>query len=190
MVNLLFRFTKISESESTVSTISLPFDYSEDLDHEEYKHSMVRLVQLALNYDYEPDSLKVIILKGNKMSNTALTTAITAILADGVVDADETVLLRDIIMEDGTVDREEAEALFGLADAVAGEENAVEFEDFFVEAITSHVLEDEVIDEEEVTWLLDMIGADGQVSGLEKNLLEKLREQTGEAFPAKLAELI
>lgn len=97
------------------------------------------------------------------------------IIADGVVDATEVTQLREVMLEDGVIDREEADALFEINDAVTGNANDLSWEEFFVEAITSHVLEDEtspgVIDQGEGDWLASKIEGDGEVDAVETALL-------------------
>ena len=97
------------------------------------------------------------------------------IIADGIVDATEVAQLRAEFLADGVIDREEADALFAINDAVSGNDNDPSYEDFFVEAISSHVLEDEespgVIDQEEGDWLASKIEGDGEVDALEARLL-------------------
>lgn len=116
-----------------------------------------------------------------------------AFLEDGVIDSNEAKELEAILFEDGKIDAEEAETLFEINDAVSGKENSVEWNALFVKAITSYLLEDEntpgEVDEEEAEWLYNKINSDGQVDGLEKELLLNLRAKA-KSFPAKLAELL
>ena len=97
------------------------------------------------------------------------------ILEDNIIDADEVDQLRDVIYDDDVVDREEANLLFQLNDETDVEDNDDTWGEFFVEALASHVLEDEespgVIDEEEASWLIDRIEGDGQVDANEFALL-------------------
>ena len=115
------------------------------------------------------------------------------LLADGIIDKEEVAKLKEILYEDGVIDKDEAEFLFELNDAVTGNENAPEWEEFFIQAIADFLLKDEVspgeIDSDEAAWLVEKIGADGQVDGTEKALLEKLQKEAKE-FPASLAELL
>ena len=115
-----------------------------------------------------------------------------AILEDGVVDADEVKKIREVLLADGVIDRDEADFLFEINDAVSGKDNDATWTEFFVEAIASHLLEDEEspgeIDEDELQWLSSKLLADGQIDATEKALLLKLREQT--ALPEVLTALI
>ena len=106
------------------------------------------------------------------------------ILEDGIVDAQEVEMMKKVIYGTGGgagegVDRAEADFLFDINDAVSGKANDPSWKDFFVEAISKHVLEDEVspgeIDDDEAAYLMQKIQADGQVDDIEKALLENIR---------------
>ena len=102
------------------------------------------------------------------------------LLADGIIDADEVAKLKEVLYEDGVIDKEEANFLFEINDAVTGKDNDPAWETFFIQAIADFLLKDEVspgeIDADEAAWLVEKIGADGQVDGTEKALLEKLQK--------------
>jgi hypothetical protein len=72
-------------------------------------------------------------------------------------------------------------------------DNDPAWESFFIQAISDFLLKDEVspgeIDSEEAAWLVEKIGADGQVDGTEKALLENLKKEA-KSFPASLAALL
>lgn len=125
------------------------------------------------------------------MSNTKL---VDDIIKDGVVDANEVKQLKEVFLADGVIDREEADALFKINDACSGNDNSPDWGVFFIEAISSHVLKDEdtpgVIDNDEGDWLVKSIGADGQVDGLEKNLLTSIKTSAKEIQSDSLNELI
>lgn len=103
------------------------------------------------------------------------------IIADGIVDADEVTKMKERLYADGVIDREEAEFLFNINDAVSGKANDPGWKKLFVEALTSHVLEDEEspgeIDEDEANWLVQKIQADGQVDDCEKALLLSIKQK-------------
>ena len=103
------------------------------------------------------------------------------IIEDGIVDADEVKKIRERIYEDGIIDREEGEFLFAINDAVSGNENDPAWEKLFVEALTSHVLDDEIspgeIDEDEAKWLVEKIQGDGKIDDCEKALLASIKEK-------------
>lgn len=105
-----------------------------------------------------------------------------SILADGVIDEQEVIQLREVLYADGIIDKEEADFLFELNDVVSGKENHSSWEKLFVEAITSFLLEDATspneIDEEEAQWLIAKIQGDGQLDKTEKALLENLKKQS------------
>lgn len=115
------------------------------------------------------------------------------LLADGIIDAAEVKKLKEILYADGIIDKEEADFLFELNDAVTGKDNDPSWESFFIQAIADFLLKDEVspgeIDADEAAWLEEKIGADGQVDGTEKALLEKLKVEA-KSFPANLAALL
>lgn len=117
----------------------------------------------------------------------------TQLLTDGVIDAAEVAKLKEVLYADGTIDKEEAEFLFDLNDAVTGKANDAAWEAFFVQAISDYLLKDEVspgeIDANEAAWLVEKIGTDGQVDATEKALLENLK-QNAKSFPASLAALL
>lgn len=115
------------------------------------------------------------------------------LLADGIIDADEVARLKEVLYEDGVIDKEEADFLFEINDAVTGKDNDPAWEAFFIQAIADFLLKDEVspgeIDADEAAWLVEKIGADGQVDGTEKTLLEKLQKEA-KSFPEALAALL
>ena len=115
------------------------------------------------------------------------------LLADGIIDSDEVKTIKKVIYEDGKIDKDEADFLFELNDAVSGKDNAPEWKDPFVDAITAFVLEDEVspneIDDDEAEYLYDQIKGDGQVDDIERALLENIKAKA-KNFPEILASLL
>ena len=115
------------------------------------------------------------------------------LLADGIIDAEEVKTIKEVIYEDGKIDKDEADFLFELNDAVSGKENAPEWKSLFIDAITSFMLEDEVspneIDDEEANYLYNQIKGDGQVDETERALLENLKVKS-KNFPEILASLL
>ena len=115
------------------------------------------------------------------------------LLADGIIDAAEVKELEEVLYEDGVIDKDEADFLFELNNAVSGKENAPEWKDFFVKAITSFVLDDEQsngeVDDDEAKYLYDKIKGDGQIDDIEKALLENIKAKS-KNFPSLLAELL
>ena len=116
---------------------------------------------------------------------------VQGIVEDGVVDANEVQALREKFLADGVIDREEADALFAINDGVSGNDNHESWGDFFVEAISSHVLEDEetpgVIDED---WLASKIEGDGQLDELEKRLLAHIEVEAKSIESSRLNALL
>ncbi|GHV72614.1 hypothetical protein FACS1894201_02870 [Bacteroidia bacterium] len=112
-----------------------------------------------------------------------------SILADGVIDEAEVKQLCEVLYADGKIDKEEADFLFYLNDAVSGKANHSSWETLFVEAITSFLLEDETspgeIEEDEAQWLLAKIQGDGQLDKTEKALLANLKSKA-KSFPSIL----
>ena len=115
------------------------------------------------------------------------------LLADGVIDSAEVKKLEEVLYEDGVIDKDEADFLFELNNAVSGKNNAPEWQDFFVKAISSFVLDDETspgeIDDDEAQYLCDKIKGDGQVDGTEKALLLNIKKNS-KNFPKILEELL
>lgn len=115
------------------------------------------------------------------------------LLADGIIDAAEVKELEAVLYEDGVIDKDEADFLFELNNAVSGKENAPEWKDFFVKAITSFVLDDEQsngeVDDDEAKYLYDQIKGDGQIDDIEKALLQNIKAKS-KNFPSLLAELL
>ena len=115
------------------------------------------------------------------------------LLADGIIDSEEVNTIKSVIYEDGKIDKDEADFLFELNDAVSGKDNAPEWKDLFVDAITAFVLEDEVspneIDSDEADYLYKQIKGDGQVYDIERALLENIKAKA-KNFPEKLASLL
>lgn len=105
----------------------------------------------------------------------------TSVLADGVIDAEEVVTIKNAIYEDGKIDREEADFMFFLNDAVSGKNNHYSWKDLFVKAITDHVLKDDKsygsIDDEEAEYLINKIQGDGKIDVIEQELLLKIIEK-------------
>lgn len=115
------------------------------------------------------------------------------LLSDGIIDVEEVETIKHVIYEDGKIDREEANFLFELNDAVTGKDNAPEWKELFIDAITAYVLEDEmspdVIDEDEADYLYEQINGDGQIDDTERALLENIKAKA-KNFPEKLASLL
>jgi len=111
-----------------------------------------------------------------------------AVLADGVIDAEEVTQIRTAIYADGKIDREEADFIFDLNDVVSGRANDPSWTQLFVDSISSYVLEDDtspgVIDSDEAAYLKEKIHGDGQVDETEKALLSNLKTNAQGDIPA------
>ena len=118
---------------------------------------------------------------------------VKAIIEDGIIDATEVEQLRKRLYTDGKIDKEEAEALFAINDAVARKNNAPEWRTLFVEAICDFLLKDDdslgVVDADEAAWLIEKIEGDGDVDDIEKFLLKSLKENAKELDPGLRAKL-
>lgn len=104
---------------------------------------------------------------------------VDSIIQDGVVDQDELDAIRkECLGDDGKIDRNEADQLFAINDGVSDNDNCPGWEPWMVYAITSHLTEDEEspgeVDEAEATWLIEKVGADGKVDGVEKAIIDNL----------------
>jgi uncharacterized membrane protein YebE (DUF533 family) len=100
------------------------------------------------------------------------------ITADGVVDAAEVKKIRERVFADGKIDREEADFLFSINNKVSGQKNDPGWKALFIEALSKHVLEDEKspgeIDDDEASYLVSKIQADGVVDDVELSLLAEI----------------
>jgi len=115
------------------------------------------------------------------------------ILEDNIIDANEVKEIESVIYEDGKIDKEEADFLFELNDVVSGKSNHKSWEELFIRAIASFVLDDDSsngeIDEDESSYLFDKIKGDGKIDNTEMNLLNHLKSSVS-SFPAKLNKLL
>jgi hypothetical protein len=118
----------------------------------------------------------------------------SAILDDGVIDADEVVAIKERLYEDGVIDRSEANFLFKLNDAVSGKANHESWKSFFIEAITDYVLEDDEtpgeIDADEANYLIEKIKGDGQVDEIELALLVNICDKAKGESPETLSTFV
>ena len=111
------------------------------------------------------------------------------VIEDGKIDAGEVQLMREELFADGVIDAEEVDFLFAVNDAVSGNDNDPGWTTLFVEAITSNILEDGTIDDEETAMLVGKIQGDGAVDSIEKALLLNLKAKAKD-FPAELEALL
>lgn len=104
------------------------------------------------------------------------------IFTDGKIDHQDIVLLKKAMTEEGKVTLKMANLLFDIKDNVAQSKLPAGFKEFFVKAITSHLLDDEEtpgeIDEEEAKWLRGKIQKNGKLDDFDKALLANLKENS------------
>lgn len=107
------------------------------------------------------------------------------IIGRGTIDADQVKYIRlevfsearviERMLDDGVVDRREAELLFSINDALEEGLYDLSWRDLFVEAITSHVLRDEMspghLDEEEAQFIMAKVQRRGSLNSVEVELL-------------------
>lgn len=105
--------------------------------------------------------------------------ALTAILADGVIDDAEVKILKKELWADGKIDDEEVQFLIDLrntAQKKAKGELHPGFEKLFFKAIEENVLQDGQIDDAEARWLRKMLFADGKIDANEKKFLTRIKK--------------
>jgi len=135
-------------------------------------NELALLVNIAASAEGEsPDTLNQFTLAAVK----------AAVIADGVVDADEVEMLQKVVYGVGGaggsgVDRAEADMIFDINDATTNNSgHHGSWQEFFVEAIAKHVLEDDEspneIDDDESAWLIGRIEGDGEYDANERALL-------------------
>ena len=113
------------------------------------------------------------------MRTADLNDVLHQVLADGAIDQDEVRILMERFAEDGEIDQDEAEFLFKLNDIVESSPyNHDDYDAFFIEVITSFVLNDTMspgrLDDYEWDWLKANLGEDLELSQLERKLLAEL----------------
>lgn len=118
-----------------------------------------------------------------------LSEIVKAILEDGIIDDTEVTQLRTRLFADGIIDKEEAEALFEINDAIKGRANSPAWVKLFVNGIGDFLLKDEhslgVVDDEEALWLIGKLEGDGEIDANERALLATLKAKAT-SLPANL----
>ena len=113
-----------------------------------------------------------------------------SITEDNIVDEEEVQRISAVLLDDGVIDRDEADFLFKVNDATSGNANHESWKIFFVTSLASHVLEDETspgeIDEDEAAYLKAKIHGDGKVDDNEKALLAEIKAKATGTTPASL----
>jgi len=118
------------------------------------------------------------------------------VFSDGVIDADEVSRLEEAVYASGVVSMESASILFEINDAVTGNPNAPEWEEFFIRAISDAITASEgeigTIGPESVTFLIEHVLADDEVDDTEQAMLLFIRNHATSVTPEldeKLIEL-
>ena len=116
--------------------------------------------------------------------------ALSAFLADGVVDEAEVKILKKELWADGKIDQDEVEFLIDLRNLAQKKAKAKKkglkpkFEKLFFKAIEENVLADGTIDDEEARWLRAMLFADKKIDANEKKFLARLKKGAKSTSPA------
>lgn len=115
-----------------------------------------------------------------------------SISESGSVTKSDIIALREVVYRDGRVNREEANFLFDLRKDLLDLGNLQEWNEFFIQAICDHVLDDrtspEAVDNKEAEWLIEKIGEDEIIDEVEQELLRRLRTQA-KHFPSNLQKI-
>lgn len=101
------------------------------------------------------------------------------VFSDGVIDADEVLRLEEAIYANGVVSMEAASMLFEINDAVTGNPNAPEWEEFFIRAISDAITASEgsvgTVGPESAAFLTEHVLADDEVDSIERAMLLFIR---------------
>lgn len=111
------------------------------------------------------------------------------IIESGSITREDVAELRKIVYLDGRVSRREANFLFDLRKDLFDLGNLSDWDEFFIQAICDHVLDDktspEAVDNKEAAWLIEKIGEDHVIDEVEQELLRRLCVQA-KHFPTNL----
>lgn len=123
------------------------------------------------------------------MGELQMNSALAQMARKSKLNADDVLALRREVFEDGVVERCEAEALFAIDRSV--KEKAVEWSEFFIEAVTDYLVLAEApegyISEENANWLIRAISSDGIVDQIvEFEILMRCMEKA-QSMPATLS---
>jgi uncharacterized membrane protein YqhA len=104
-----------------------------------------------------------------------------SIIADGIIDDARVKRLREMVYADGQIEKEGADFLFEL-NSIRNTKTTEAWKAFFIEAITSFLLEDDEspgeIDDNEAQWLRAKIQYDGRLGKIERALLANLKKKS------------
>lgn len=109
------------------------------------------------------------------------TLAKALILHDGWIQSREAAILKQEILADRVVDKEELAFLLELQREARGA--VAEFEEFVLDVLKKVILADGIIGADEVRWLRKVILSDQVVSPAEVRLLKTLKEQARSISP-------
>lgn len=112
-----------------------------------------------------------------------------AVREDGALDEQELKLIKDSILADRTVSREEAELLFELASELAEDRAKEDFEDIYVKGITSYLIKDGALEGGKWLWLQERIADDHMYTKLEQSLLLNIT-QKAQSLPPDFDEWV
>jgi hypothetical protein len=114
--------------------------------------------------------------------------ALSAFLADGVIDDTEVKILKKELWADGKIDQDEVEFLIDLRNLAQKKAKKGRlkpaFEKLFFKAVEQNVLADGSIDAEEARWLRTMLFADKKIDANEKKFLARLKKAAKSTSPA------
>ena len=114
--------------------------------------------------------------------------ALSAFLADGVIDDTEVKILKKELWADGKIDKDEVEFLIDLRNLAQKKAKKKKlksaFEKLFFKAVEQNVLADGSIDAEEAHWLREMLFADKKIDANEKKFLGRLKKGAKSTSPA------
>lgn len=113
--------------------------------------------------------------------------AMSALLADGVIDEQEVKVIKKELLADGKIDRKELEFLIELrAQAQKKAKGAAlngAFENFFFKVLHDNILADGSISAKEANWLRNVLFADGTIDDGEKKFLKRLKGAAKKSAP-------
>lgn len=104
------------------------------------------------------------------------------IFATGDINEDDVALLRKVMLEEQGMDREKGNFLFDIKDNTQPSNQCGAFKDFFVEAITSLLLDDDEtpgeISDDEAKWLRAKIRLKGYTDKTDDTLISNLKRKS------------
>jgi uncharacterized membrane protein YqhA len=115
------------------------------------------------------------------MESMTLSELKKTIFADGAIDRGDVRLLNEAIFDDEGINKTKADFLFEIKDSIVKKKQIAEFEELFIEAITTFLLDDDdspgEIDDNEGKWLRAKIQLKGYADRIDKKLLANLRKK-------------